>query len=314
MDRGVLIGGIIFGLLLAMPVILPIVGANYLSGLLIKAMLLAIAALSLDLIIGHGGMVSLGHAAFIGIGAYATAISLENGIEEILLLFLIALGATASIALVTGVLALRTSGVYFLMITLAFGQMTFFTLTSLAAYGGDDGLTLWSLATLFGSDIVQEGEGLYFFVLVILIFTWIGVWRISRSRFGRVLKAARDNPKRAEVMGYPIARYQLIAYVIAACIAGISGLLLVQYAEFVSPSISAWQRSGDLIVAIVLGGLGSRNGAILGAFFIVIMEEFLSSIFHEWRLIYGPLLVLLVLYAKGGLSDLILPKSSGGGA
>ncbi|HAD28462.1 MAG TPA: branched-chain amino acid ABC transporter permease [Rhodobacteraceae bacterium] len=314
MDRGVLIGGIIFGLLLAMPVILPIVGANYLSGLLIKAMLLAIAALSLDLIIGHGGMVSLGHAAFIGIGAYATAISLENGIEEILLLFLIALGATASIALVTGVLALRTSGVYFLMITLAFGQMTFFTLTSLAAYGGDDGLTLWSLATLFGSDIVQEGEGLYFFVLVILIFTWIGVWRISRSRFGRVLKAARDNPKRAEVMGYPVARYQLIAYVIAACIAGISGLLLVQYAEFVSPSIAAWQRSGDLIVAIVLGGLGSRNGAILGAFFIVIMEEFLSSIFHEWRLIYGPLLVLLVLYAKGGLSDLILPKSSGGGA
>lgn len=215
MDRGVLIGGIIFGLLLAMPVILPIVGANYLSGLLIKAMLLAIAALSLDLIIGHGGMVSLGHAAFIGIGAYATAISLENGIEEILLLFLIALCATASIALVTGVLALRTSGVYFLMITLAFGQMTFFTLTSLAAYGGDDGLTLWSLATLFGSDIVQEGEGLYFFVLVILIFTWIGVWRISRSRFGRVLKAARDNPKRAEVMGYP--RSALSAYCLCDC-------------------------------------------------------------------------------------------------
>jgi branched-chain amino acid transport system permease protein len=309
MDRGALIGGVVFALLLAMPVLLPIVGAEYLTGLLIKAMLLAIAAISLDLIIGHGGMVSLGHAAFIGVGAYATAIGLENGIEEILVLLVITLVVTGGIALITGILALRTSGVYFLMITLAFGQMIYFTLTSLAAYGGDDGLTLWSLATLFGSDIVQEGEGLYFFVFAALFLTWVGVWRISQSRFGRVLRAARDNPQRAEVMGYPIARYQLIAYVIAACIAGVSGLLLVQYAEFVSPSIAVWQRSGDLIVAIVLGGLGSRNGAILGAFFIVIMEEFLSSIFHEWRLIYGPLLVLLVLYAKGGLNDLIQPKS-----
>ena len=307
-DRGALIGGMIFASLLAMPVLLPIVGADYLTGLLIKAMLLAIAAISLDLIIGHGGMVSLGHAAFIGVGAYAAAIGLESGIEEILVLLVITLAATGGIALITGVLALRTSGVYFLMITLAFGQMIYFTLTSLAAYGGDDGLTLWSLATLFGSDIVQEGEGLYFIVLAALVLTWFGVWRISQSRFGRVLRAARDNPQRAEVMGYPVARYQLIAYVIAACIAGTSGLLLVQYAEFVSPSIAAWQRSGDLIVAIVLGGLGSRNGAVLGAFFIV-MEEFLSSIFHEWRLIYGPLLVLLVLYAKGGLNDLLQLKS-----
>ncbi|CAN0033864.1 unnamed protein product [Chrysoparadoxa australica] len=309
MDRGALIGGMIFALLLAMPVLLPILGAGYLTGLLIKAMLLAIAAISLDLIIGHGGMVSLGHAAFIGVGAYATAIGLESGIEEILLLLVITLAVTGGIALITGMLALRTSGVYFLMITLAFGPMIYFTLTSLAAYGGDDGLTLWSLATLFGSDIVQEGEGLYFFVLAALFLSWFSVWRISQSRFGRVLRAARDNPQRAEVMGYPIVRYQLIAYVIAACIAGVSGLLLVQYAEFVSPSIAAWQRSGDLIVAVVLGGLGSRNGAILGAFFIVIMEEFLSSIFHEWRLIYGPLLVILVLYAKGGLNDLIHPKS-----
>jgi len=308
MDRGLLTGGVIFVLLLAMPVLLPVVGADYLTGLLIKAMLLAMAAISLDLLIGHGGMVSLGHAAFIGVGAYVTAIGLESGIEEILLLLVITLVVTGAVAFIMGMLALRTSGVYFLMITLAFGQMIFFTLSSLAAYGGDDGLTLWSLATLFGSDIVQEGEGLYFFVFAALLLTWVGVWRISQSRFGRVLRAARDNPQRAEVMGYPIARYQLIAYVIAACIAGVSGLLVVQYAEFVSPSIAAWQRSGDLIVAIVLGGLGSRNGAILGAFFIVIMEEFLSSIFHEWRLVYGPLLVLLVLYAKGGLNDLIQPK------
>lgn len=310
MDRSVILGGVIFGLLLAMPVLLPLIGSGYLTGLIIKAMLLAIAAISLDLLIGHGGMVSLGHAAFVGVGAYAAAIGLENGVENILVLLAITLAVTGLVALVTGTLALRTSGVYFLMITLAFGQMIYFTLTSLAAYGGDDGLTLWSLATLFGSDVVQNAGGLYFVVLGTLFATWWGVYRISRSRFGRVLRAARDNPERAEVMGYSVTRYRLIAYLIAAMIAGVSGLLLVQHAEFVSPSLAAWQRSGDLIVVVVLGGLGTRNGAILGAFFIVIVEEVLGSFIHEWRLIYGPLLVLMVLYAKGGLSDLLVPKTT----
>jgi branched-chain amino acid transport system permease protein len=308
MHRSQIIGGVIFGLLLTMPVLLPLIGEGYLTGLIIKAMLLAIAAISLDLLIGHGGMVSLGHSAFVGVGAYATAISLESGIENILLLLTITLIVTGLVAFVTGILALRTSGIYFLMITLAFGQMIYFTLTSLAAYGGDDGLTLWSLATLFGSNIVQNGEGLYFVVLGTLFITWWGVHRISRSRFGRVLRAARDNPERAEVLGYSITHYRLAAYLIAAMIAGVSGLLLVQHAEFVSPSLAAWQRSGDLIVVIVLGGLGTRNGAILGAFFIVIVEEVLGSFIHEWRLIYGPLLVLMVIYAKGGISDLLEPK------
>ncbi|WP_432817021.1 branched-chain amino acid ABC transporter permease [Sulfitobacter sp. JB4-11] len=314
MDRGLILGGVIFGLLLAMPFVLPLMGAGYLTGLIIKAMLLAIAAISLDLLIGHGGMVSLGHAAFVGVGAYAAAIGLENGIENILVLLALTLAVTGLVALITGSLALRTSGVYFLMITLAFGQMIYFTLTSLAAYGGDDGLTLWSLATLFGSDVVQNGGGLYFVVLGLLLAAWWGVFRISRSRFGRVLRAARDNPERAEVMGYSVSRYRLIAYVIAAMIAGVSGLFVMQHAEFVSPALAAWQRSGDLIVVVVLGGLGSRNGAILGAFFIVIVEEVLGSFIHEWRLIYGPLLVVMVLFAKGGLSDLLIPRAAGGRA
>lgn len=314
MERPLIIAAVIFTLLLAMPLVLPLVGGSYFMGLLIKAMLLAIAAISLDLLIGHGGLVSLGHAAFVGVGAYATAIGLESGYENILILLLFTLLATGAVALVTGSLALRTSGVYFLMITLAFGQMIYFTLTSLAAYGGDDGLTLWTLATLFGSDVVQSGSGLYFVVLGVLWATWWGVHRISLSRFGRVLRAARDNPDRAEVMGYSVTRYRLVAYVIAAMIAGVSGLLLVQHAEFVSPALATWQRSGDLIVVIVLGGLGSRNGAILGAFFIVMAEEILGSLFHEWRLLYGPLLVVMVLYAKGGISDLLSPKAARGDA
>lgn len=312
MDRSLIIAGVIFGLLLALPTLLPLLGEGYLVGLIIKAMLLAIAAISLDLLIGHGGLVSLGHAAFVGVGAYAAAIGLENGVENILVLLLITLAVTGIVALATGILALRTSGVYFLMITLAFGQMIYFTLTSLAAYGGDDGLTLWSLATLFGSDIVQGGSGLYYIVLGTLFATWWGVYRISRARFGRVLRAARDNPERAEVMGYSVACYRLVAYLIAAMIAGVSGLLLVQHAEFVSPALATWQRSGDLIVVVVLGGLGSRNGAILGAFFIVIVEEVLGSFIHEWRLIYGPLLVLMVLFAKGGISDLLASKKTRG--
>ena len=314
MDRALILGGLIFGLLLAMPFILPLLGSGYLTGLIIKAMLLAIAALSLDLLIGHGGMVSLGHAAFIGVGAYAAAIALEGGIENILVLLAITLAVTGLVALVTGSLALRTSGIYFLMITLAFGQMIYFTLTSLAAYGGDDGLTLWSLATLFGSDVVQNDGGLYFVVLAVLFVTWWGVYRMTRSRFGRVLRAARDNPERAEVMGFAVNRYRLIAYVIAAMIAGVSGLLLMQHAEFVSPAIATWQHSGDLIVVIVLGGLATRNGAVLGAFFVVIIEEVLGSFLTEWRLIYGPLLVLMVLFAKGGLSDLLVPGKTRGQA
>ena len=313
-DRSLLLSGVIFGLLLAMPFVLPLVGAGYLAGLVIKAMLLAIAAISLDLLVGHGGLVSLGHAAFIGVGAYAAAIALEGGIDNILVLLAITIAVTALVALLTGSLALRTSGVYFLMITLAFGQMIYFTLTSLAAYGGDDGLTLWSLATLFGSDVVQNDGGLYFVVLGTLALTWWGVWRISQSRFGRVLRAARDNPERAEVMGYAVNRYRLVAYVIAAVIAGVSGLLLMQHAEFVSPAIATWQASGELLVVVVLGGLATRNGAILGAFFIVVVEEVLGSILAEWRLIFGPLLVLMVLFAKGGLSDLLAPKRAGDSA
>lgn len=310
MDRAFLVGLALFAVLLAAPVLLEVIGAGYLTGLLIKAMLLAIAAISLDLLIGHGGMVSLGHAAFVAVGAYAAAIALDSGIENILVLLAITLTVTAIVAVITGALALRTTGVYFLMITLAFGQMIFFTLSSLAAYGGDDGMTLWSMATLFGSDIVQNGGGLYFVVLLTMFAAWWGVYRISQSRFGRVLRSARDNPQRTAIMGYNVKRYQLVAYVIAALIAGVSGLLTMQHAEFISPALAAWQRSGDLIVVVVLGGLGSRNGAILGAFFIVISEEMLSHILHEWRLIYGPLLVLMVLYAKGGLSDLFNRSSA----
>lgn len=308
MDRSLVIAGLIFAILLAAPFVASQFGSTYFLSLLMKAMLLAIAALSLDLLIGQGGMVSFGHTAFVGLGAYVTGIGLEEGIDNVLVLLVITLAVSGAFALVTGALALRTSGVYFIMITLAFGQMTYFTFTSLAAYGGDDGLTLWSMAELFGTDLVQNGGGLYFVVAGTLIGTWWLVHRIAGSRFGRVLRAARENPGRTEIMGFSVFRYRLIAYVIAGMIAGVSGLLLAQHAEFVSPAIATWKKSGELIIVVVLGGMGSRNGAILGAFFFVLVEEFLGGLFQEWKLIFGPLLVLMVLFARGGIADLFEPR------
>jgi branched-chain amino acid transport system permease protein len=305
LDRTIVIAVVIFAVLLAAPFVANQLGGTYVLSLLMKAMLLAIAALSLDLLIGQSGMVSFGHAAFVGLGAYATGVGLEEGIEDVLILLLITLGVTGLFAVITGALALRTSGVYFIMITLAFGQMAYFTLTSLAAYGGDDGLTLWSTAELFGTDVVQKGSGLYFVITGSLIATWWLVHRIAGSRFGRVLRAAKENPERTEIMGFSVFRFRLIAYVIAGMIAGVSGLLLAQQAEFISPAISTWQKSGELIVVVVLGGMGTRNGAVLGAIFFVLVEEFLGGRLHEWKLIFGPLLVLMVLYSRGGISDLL---------
>lgn len=309
MDRGLVIAGVIFAILLAAPFVASQFGSTYFLSLLMKAMLLAIAALSLDLLIGQGGMVSFGHTAFVGLGAYVTGIGLEEGIDNVLVLLVITVAVSGIFALITGALALRTSGVYFIMITLAFGQMTYFTFTSLAAYGGDDGLTLWSMAELFGTGLVQNGGGLYFVVAGTLIGTWWLVHRIAGSRFGRVLRAAKENPGRTEIMGFSVFRYRLIAYVIAGMIAGVSGLLLAQHAEFISPAIATWKKSGELIIVVVLGGMGSRNGAILGAFFFVLVEEFLGGLFQEWKLIFGPLLVLMVIFARGGIADLFEPRS-----
>lgn len=313
-DRSLIVAGVIFVALLIAPYALEATGQGYLTGLLMKAMLLAIAALSLDLLVGQGGMVSFGHSAFVGLGAYALAIGLQAGVESLLLLTLIALAVAGLFALVTGALALRTSGVYFLMITLAFGQMAYFSFSSLAAYGGDDGLTLWSMATLFGSDVAQNAGHIYFVILAVMAGVWWLVHRIGQSRFGRVLRAARDNPERAEVMGFSVFRYRLTAYVIAGMIAAVAGVLTAQQNEFVSPALATWQHSGDLLVILVIGGLGTRNGAILGAFFIVIVQELLGAIMPDWRLLYGPLLVLVVLFAKGGISHLLSPRSSSGEA
>ena len=290
---------LVFVLLAAVPWLAEVWGGSYLTSLAMRAMILAIAAISLDLLIGQGGLVSFGHAAFLGIGSYVAGIAITEGTTDIATILAIAVLIAALFALITGAISLRTSGVSFIMITLAFGQMVFFTLSALSEYGGDDGLTLWERASAFEDDAV-----LYFSILGALVAVWFFVTRMVGSRFGRVLRAAKQNETRVETLGFGVFGIRLTAYVIAGVIAAIAGVLLANQAEFVSPATAAWQRSGDLIIIVVLGGMGTRSGAVLGALAFVGLEEGLSSLTHDWRLIFGPLLILIVLYAKGGLASL----------
>ena len=289
---------LIFALL---PLFAAFSGQSYLVSLFARVMIFSIAALSLDLLAGYGGLISFGHAVFMGLGAYAVGILSAHGIHEALLSLPLAILVAALFALFTGCVCLRTQGVYFIMITLAFGQMAFFTASSLAPYGGDDGLTIAARNTLAGFALLRNEPFFYYVVLGCLLGTYLFCRMLISSRFGRVFQGAKENAVRMETMGFDVYRFQLIAYVIAGSIGGLSGFLLANATEFVSPAYMSWQRSGDLIIMVVLGGLGTRTGAIVGAAAYLLLEEWLSGFTEDWKVIFGPLLVVAVLYARGGL-------------
>jgi branched-chain amino acid transport system permease protein len=296
---------LLFTLLAAVPLAAAFGPKTYVLALVTRIIVLSIAAMSLDLLIGYGAMISFGHAAFIGIGAYSVAILASHGINDILVQLGAALTVSGLFALLTGAISLRTKGVYFIMITLAFGQMLFFLTTSLAAYGGDDGLTLASRSLVFGSAMLKDDTVLYFAVFGIMAGTYLLLRAVVASRFGRVLRGISENPIRMQAIGFPPYRYQLTAYVIAGMIAGVAGCLLANQAEFVSPAYSTWQRSGDLIFIIVLGGLGTLHGAIIGAVIFGLLAELLSGFTEHWGMIFGPILILVVLFARGGVAGLL---------
>ncbi|MGP1395766.1 MAG: branched-chain amino acid ABC transporter permease [Inquilinaceae bacterium] len=300
----------IFAVLAAIPPLAHLGAEGYILSVVTRVMILALAAISLDLLIGYGGMISFGHAAFLGIGAYATGILITEGVTDAIVILAVVLAAAALFALLTGIVCLRTSGAYFIMITLAFGQMLFFAASSLSSYGGDDGLTLWERASLFDTGLLDNDISFYYVTLVVLIGGFALVQAIVGSRFGRVLRAAKENPTRVGAVGVDVFRVRLTAYVIAGMIAGVAGFLLANQAEFVSPATMSWQRSGELIIMVVLGGMGWRNGAILGAVTFIVLEETLSSLTHDWKLIFGPLLILVVLYARNGLAGIVAGLSS----
>lgn len=302
--RAFLLPLIVLALFALLPVAATLGPQSFILALVTRIMILALAAMSLDLLIGYGAMISFGHAAYVGIGAYSVAILSSHGINDAFIQLGVALAASCLFALVTGAISLRTKGVYFIMITLAFGQMLYFLGTSLAAYGGDDGLTLASRSLVFGSKILKNDFVLYYVAFALMLGAYLLLRAIVASRFGRVLRGIRENPVRMEAIGFAPYRYQLTAYVIAGMIAGVSGCLLANQAEFVSPAYAAWQRSGDLIFVIVLGGLGSLHGAIIGAAVFSLLAEMLSHYTEHWALIFGPILILVVLYARNGIGGL----------
>ncbi len=306
MTEGLTKARIITGILVVGFAVLPMMASvadqDFLIVVATRIMIYAIAALSLDLILGYGAMVSFGHAAFIGIGAYAVGIAAEHDLWEGAITLPMAMLAAGAFALITGAIGLRTRGVYFIMITLAFGQMAYYTASSLSAYGGDDGLTMWGRTELLGSPLLEDRMAFHYFVLICLIGCWWFGARLVSSRFGRVITGVRENRARMAAVGFDPYRHQLVAYVISGMMAGLAGALLANHAEFVSPAYMSWQRSGDLIIMVVLGGMGTLYGAVLGAVAYLMMEDVLAGWTEHWRVIFGPILILLVLYARGGLA------------
>jgi branched-chain amino acid transport system permease protein len=291
----------IFLVLAVIPLVALVTGGGYLVSLGARVMIFAVAAVALDLLLGYGGLISFGHAAFIGLGAYAVGILAAHGITDALIALPAALAISALYAFLTGIVCLRTTGVYFIMITLAFGQMAFFTATSLAPYGGDDGLTIAARSTFAGFALIKNERAFYYVVFACLAGSYLFCRALVASRFGRVLRGAKENPVRMATIGFNVYRFQLAAYVIAGALAGLSGFLLANATEFVSPAYMSWQRSGELIVMVLLGGMGSLNGAIIGTAAYLLTEEWLAGFTENWKVIFGPVLVVVVLFARGGL-------------
>jgi branched-chain amino acid transport system permease protein len=260
-------------------------------------------------------MVSLGHAAFFGIGAYVVAILSVHAVEgtallswplqldghqSALVVWPIAVLLAAAAAAVIGALSLRTSGMHFIMITLAFAQMLYYFFVSLEAYGGDDGLSLLSRNTAPGIDLGDERQFYYLCLAALAAFLFFS-WRLVHSRFGMVIRGCMENERRMKSLGFATFRYRLVCFVIAGAGAGLAGALIANQTEYVSPGLMHWTRSGEILVMVLLGGMGTLFGPVLGAATLLLVEELLSIYTEHWMVYLGPFLILVVLFAKRGI-------------
>lgn len=287
--------------LAAAPFIFEWINQPFYLDLLSRALILGIAAVSLNLILGFGGMVSLGHAAYIGIGAYCVGIPSYYDYYNGWLHLALALSVSASFALVTGAISLRTKGVYFIMITMAFSQMVYFTFLSLEEYGADDGLVIYSRSEFPEWLNMESSTSLYYWIFAVLLLALFFTHRLVHARFGRVIVGAKFNEQRMQSLGFNTYRYRLACYVISAMICSVAGMLFGNFAGFISPDIMGWARSGELIFMVIIGGVATLFGPLVGTIVFVLLEEFLSAITVYWHLIFGILLVALVLFGKGGI-------------
>jgi branched-chain amino acid transport system permease protein len=308
--RNAFVAGVI-AILALVPVYAEVTGNTFMVSLFTRIVILAIAAVSLNLIMGFGGMVSFGHAVYLGIGGYAVGILAKEGIDSGLLQWPLALAASALFALAVGALCLRTRGVYFIMITLAFAQMVYYVAIGLDRYGGDDGMTIYKRSQFGGLIDLSNKMAFYYLCLALLLATIYIVWRLVHSRFGMVIQGARSNERRMRAIGFPTYRYKLLCFVFAGMLCGLAGALLANHTDFISPALMHWTRSGDLIVMAVLGGMGTVFGPVIGAVALLVLEELLSGITEYWQIILGPLFLLVVLFARGGIDGLLAGVSRG---
>ncbi|MFQ1702580.1 branched-chain amino acid ABC transporter permease [Loktanella agnita] len=287
----------------------------FLITLATKAVILALAGVGLNIALGLGGLVSLGHAAFFGIGGYAMGILashaqsydpilqspfLIEGSKSMPVIWPVAIIAAGLVALLIGALSLRTTGVYFIMITLAFGQMLFFFAISWPAYGGEDGLSIYVRNGFPGLNTLDPIQfyGLCYGVLLIVLFL---VHRLSQAPFGLALNAARQSPSRVETTGLSPYRLRLVAFVLSGMVTGLAGALFADLNRFVSPTMFSWQTSGEIMVFIIIGGVGRLFGPVVGAVVFITLEHLLGGLSDYWHIWLGGLLLLIVLFARGGI-------------
>jgi branched-chain amino acid transport system permease protein len=286
-----------------------------------RIVIMALAASSLNLILGYGGMMSFGHAAYLGIGGYAVGMLAHEGIGTGFIQWPVALLVSALFALIVGALSLRTRGVYFIMLTLAFAQMAYYIASGLSRYGGDDGLTIYKRSQFAGLINLSNKIQFYYLCLAFLLGGIYLIWRLINSRFGMVIQGSRSNDARMQAIGFPTYRYRLTCFVIAGTMCGLAGALLANHTDFVSPAMLYWTRSGDLMFMVILGGMGSLFGPLIGTVALLVLEEALPSIIkllgsplfgdaagraaEYWQIVLGPLLLLVVIFARGGIDGLL---------
>jgi branched-chain amino acid transport system permease protein len=299
----------VLALLMALPLAAYSVGDTFYVGLATRVLVFALAASSLNLILGFGGMVSFGHAAFLGIGAYSVAILMQNGIASAWIAWPLAILLTALVSLLIGWISLRTQGVYFIMITLAFAQMLYYLIISLKAYGGDDGLSLAARSSVgWGVDLSSDVH-LYYLSLGALAMAMVFMVRLLNARFGHALQAIRENEVRMTALGFAVFRYKLAAFTLAGAVAGLAGVLFANLNGFVSPAMMQWSQSGMLMMMVILGGVGHLYGGVIGAIAFLLLEEFLSHYTMHWQLGLGAVLLGVVLFAPNGITSLLKHKA-----
>jgi len=293
---------------LALLALFPFAGATFYTELVTKVMILAIFALSLDLLVGYTGLVSFGHAAYYGIGAYVLGLMTPKYEAASLWLTLPAAIAVAGLAaLAVGIFVVRVKGIYFIMVTLAFAQMFYFLFHDTEIGRGSDGISMnfKPTAEIGGVTPFDLGNAthVYFFVFVILILVFLFLHILLRSPFGRALQGIRSNEHRMRSLGFPVYRYKLASFAIAGALAGLAGYLSAMQFGFVNPELLSWHQSGNVLLMLILGGQGSLIGAVTGAFAFVALQEVYQSVTTHWQLLLGATIIALVIFLPGGLAS-----------